>query len=212
MLDVCEIFKSIQGESTYAGEVCSFVRLSGCNLECTWCDTTYAREKGTLRSVEEICTEVDGHGGFLVEVTGGEPLIQAETPALCERLLEMGHTVLVETNGSLDIAVLPRGAVRIMDVKCPSSGVSDKFRFSNIDAIRPIDECKFVLSNRDDYVWARAFSLDNGLADRCEVIFSPNLKSLPPRELAGWIIDDKLGVRLGLQIHKFIWGENERSV
>ena len=212
MLDVCEIFKSIQGESTYAGEICSFVRLAGCNLECTYCDTAYAREAGTPMSIDQICREIASHGCFLVEVTGGEPMLQPETPLLCEQLLEMGNTVLVETNGSLDISTLPRAAIRIMDVKCPSSGMSSRFLAANIDSIRTIDQCKFVISDRMDYEWARDFVGRFSLADRSVVLFSPNMNRLTPRDLVDWMIADRLNVRLGLQIHKFVWGTDARGV
>jgi 7-carboxy-7-deazaguanine synthase len=212
MLDVCEIFKSIQGESTFAGEVCSFVRLAGCNIECSYCDTSYARQPGKSMTVEEVCKIVQSYGSFFVEVTGGEPLLQKETPQLCEQLLEMGNTVLVETNGTLDISILPRAAIRIMDVKCPSSGVSDKFLQSNIEALRPTDQCKFVISDRADFDWARNFISANALFDRSVILFSPNMKLCPPGTLADWIISEKLPVRLGLQLHKFIWGPDAKGV
>lgn len=212
MIEVCEIFKSIQGESTYAGEVCSFVRLAGCNIACSYCDTAYARQPGKPMSIKEICTVVESHGCFFVEVTGGEPLLQKETPQLCEQLLEMGATVLVETNGTLDISALPRAAIRIMDVKCPSSGVSDKFLTSNIDNLRSTDQSKFVVSDRTDFDWAKDFINRHSLFDRCVVLFSPNMKKCLPRNLAEWIVSDKLPVRLGLQLHKFIWGPDARGV
>jgi 7-carboxy-7-deazaguanine synthase len=209
---VCEVFKSIQGESTFAGTVCSFVRLTGCNLRCTYCDTTYAWTEGSERSIDSLCAEVTAHRCAHVEITGGEPLLQEETPELCRRFLEIGKTVLVETNGSLDISRLPAGAIRIMDVKCPSSGMAERFLSSNVAALKPGDECKFVISNNADYDWSVAFVRRHHLTDLCTVIFSPNTRSLPMPVLAGWIVAGDLPVRLGLQLHKVIWGENARGV
>ncbi len=212
MLNVCEIFKSIQGESTRAGMVCSFVRLSGCNLFCTYCDTPYARQKGTDFSIEDIITKVRGLGSSLVEITGGEPLLQEETPALCRRLIDTGHTVLVETNGSQDIASLPDGCIRIMDIKSPGSGCNDSFLTENLGRLSAGDECKMVLCNRDDFVWACDFVRQYTLHEKCSVLFSPNMEQLSPKTLAEWILEENLPVRLGLQIHKYIWGKDVKGV
>jgi len=211
MLKVIEQFKSIQGESTYAGALCSFVRLEGCNLSCSYCDTAYARSGGVSKSLEEIASVVDAHGCKVVEITGGEPLLQGETAELCRGLLEKKYTVLVETNGSLDIAGLPQGCVRIVDVKCPGSAMAGSFLESNIAALRPADELKFVLSHAEDFAWALRFVVSRSLHERCTVIFSPASGLLPPRDLAQWIIDASAPVRLGLQLHAIIWGSQTKG-
>jgi 7-carboxy-7-deazaguanine synthase len=211
MISVCEQFKSIQGESTFAGMPCSFIRLSGCNLSCTYCDTRYAADPGTPLSVEAVVDVVAGHGVRLAEVTGGEPLLQEETPELCRRLLDKGYTVLVETNGSLDISALPAGCIRVMDVKCPSSGMAGSFHASNIDSLGPADEVKFVISGADDFAWALQFALSRGLTKRCTVIFSPVQGRCAARELSQWILDTSAPVRLGLQLHHYIWGADARG-
>jgi 7-carboxy-7-deazaguanine synthase len=207
MLRVCEIFKSIQGESTHAGKVCSFVRLSGCNLRCSYCDTSYAWAEGAERSIEQIVAEVQAHRTTLVEITGGEPLLQSETPLLCRRFHDLGLTVLVETNGSHDISVVPPPVVRIVDVKCPSSGQEGSFLSRNFSLLGSSDECKFVLSDRDDFFWALEVVRRENLHETAAVIFSPNMKLLAPQELAGWILEENAPVRLGVQLHKILWGE-----
>jgi 7-carboxy-7-deazaguanine synthase len=210
MLTVCELFKSIQGESTFAGEVCSFVRLAGCNLSCSYCDTAYANKDGAGRqmSVDEVIAWVDSQHNRLVELTGGEPLIQQETAPLAARLCDESYTVLVETNGSLDISVLPDACVKVMDVKCPSSGVADSLLLSNLVALTPNDECKFVISGRADFDWACSFIATHKLTDRCSVIFSPNHEKLLAKILAKWIVETNPGARLGVQLHKCIWGDD----
>jgi 7-carboxy-7-deazaguanine synthase len=219
---VTEIFKSIQGESTYAGLPCVFVRLTGCNLRCTWCDTAYAFHGGTKYSVAEVMERVGellrgktgaGSDVRLVEVTGGEPLLQPEAPELARKLLAAGCTVLIETSGERDVSVLPREVVKIVDVKCPDSGESGKFRVANLDALDQKDEIKFVIASRRDYEFAREFTAEQGLVGRVhEVLFSPvfadpegKWPGMDARALAEWILKDGLQVRLGLQIHKFIW-------
>jgi 7-carboxy-7-deazaguanine synthase len=209
MLTVCEIFASIQGESTYVGLPCTFVRLSGCNLRCSYCDTAYAWEGGTPQSIEQIMTTVQSKGVSVVEITGGEPLVQAETPALCARLIDAGHRVLVETNGSCDIAALPPECVRIVDVKTPGSGAGGSFRAENLDALTSHDEVKMVLSDRADFDWAVQFVQANRIAARCEVIFSAAQGWLTARELAEWIVTEHAPVRLGVQLHRIIWGEEQ---
>ena len=206
MLKVIEFFKSIQGESTRAGMVCSFVRLSGCNLSCTYCDTKYAMDGGTEFTVDEVLTMVEDFGSNLVEITGGEPLLQQDTPVLCKRLMETGHTVLIETNGTQDISVLPEGCIRIMDIKCPGSGSSIFFQAENLHHLKPYDECKFVISDKDDFDWALQFVRTHHIYQKCTVLFSPNSKTLSPGDLAEWILDSNIPVRLGLQLHKIIWG------
>jgi 7-carboxy-7-deazaguanine synthase len=211
MLNVCEIFKSLQGESTYAGELCSFVRLSGCNLRCSYCDTAYALQPGDSMSVEECCAAVEALECGLVEVTGGEPLLQPETPDLCGRLIEAGHTVLVETNGSLDIGKIPSACVRIVDVKCRGSGMESSFYMGNIGLLTSRDQVKFVISDSRDFDWSLDFIKSKNLLKRCTVIFSPNTNALKPKELAEWIIQTNVPVRLGLQLHKIIWGNDARG-
>lgn len=213
---ITEIFKSIQGESTYAGVPCVFVRLTGCNLRCTWCDTAYAFHGGKKHTVEEVMArvaELSRHDLRLVEITGGEPLLQPETPELARKLLDEGYTVLIETSGERDVSVLPREVVKIVDVKCPDSGESGKFRLANLDALDGKDEIKFVIASRRDYEFARQFTEENELVRRGhEVLFSPvfadpegKWPAMDARALAEWILADGLSVRLGLQMHKFIW-------
>lgn len=219
---ITEIFKSIQGESTYAGLPCVFVRLTGCNLRCKWCDTAYAFHGGTKYSIANVMTrvaELQGNakkaGGELklVEITGGEPLLQPETPELARRLLNEGYKVLIETSGERDVSILPREVVKIVDVKCPDSGESGKFNLANLDAMDQKDEIKFVIASRRDYEFAREFAAEHRLAERVrEVLFSPvfadsegKWPEMSAQTLAEWILADGLRVRLGLQIHKFIW-------
>jgi 7-carboxy-7-deazaguanine synthase len=207
MLNVCEIFKSIQGESTWAGTICSLVRLTGCNLRCSYCDTAYAWEPGEERSLDEVVNQVRDHRTSIVEITGGEPLLQAETPLLCSRFLDLDYTVLVETNGSMDISVLPSGVKRIVDIKSPSSGFEGSFLASNYSHLQPGDECKFVLSDREDFFWAIETVRREALHEMATVIFSSNSTKLAVRDLAEWILEENAPVRLGLQLHKVIWGE-----
>jgi 7-carboxy-7-deazaguanine synthase len=223
---ITEIFKSIQGEGTRAGLPCIFVRLTGCNLRCTWCDTAYAFHGGTKRSVEEVLERVrslagDGAGRVsLVEITGGEPLLQPETPALAEKLLAEGYTVMIETSGERFVGVLPRDVIKIVDVKCPDSGEPDTFDTANLDAVDRKDEIKFVIASRRDYDFARDFTARHRLAERVhQVLFSPvfadpegRWPGLNARELAEWILADGLPVRLGLQLHKFIWDPAMKGV
>lgn len=207
MLKICEIFKSIQGESTYAGKICSFIRLSGCNLACSYCDTQYAFADGMDYSIEQIVEIVNSQNSTLVEITGGEPLIQKETPALCSKLLDKNYTVLVETNGSLPIDLLPEGCIRIIDVKCPGSGEAGSFLIENIRKLVKSDELKFVLSDRNDFLWALEFINKYKLDQLSTVLFSPCMGQVAPSELAAWILEKNAPVRLGLQLHKLIWGE-----
>jgi 7-carboxy-7-deazaguanine synthase len=231
---VSEIFRSIQGESTYAGLPCIFIRLTACNLRCVWCDTAYAFYGGERQSVDEILERVrvlahplsvNGGGNAspeipLVELTGGEPLLQPDVAALAERLLAAGYTVLAETSGERPIGVLPREVVKIMDVKCPDSGEFGTFRAENLDALGPKDEVKFVVASRRDYEFARDFTRQHNLNSRVrQVLFSPvhadpagTWQGLNARELSEWILADALPVRLGLQLHKFIWDPATRGV
>jgi 7-carboxy-7-deazaguanine synthase len=204
---VCEIFKSIQGESTHAGCLCAFVRLSGCNLFCSYCDTSYARYGGRVMSFKAILEQIDEFSCDLIAITGGEPLLQKGTAEFARQLLALGKTVLVETNGSLDIGTLPDGCIRIVDVKCPSSGEGHSFFERNLSHLRHDDEVKVVLGTKEDFDWALAFVERHVLANRLTVLFSPVTGKVSPAELAQWIIDANAPVRLQLQLHKIIWGE-----
>ncbi len=228
---ITEIFKSIQGEGTRAGLPCIFVRLTGCNLRCTWCDTAYAFHGGKKMSVEEVLARVDELAGRaemsglpvsvpLIELTGGEPLLQEEIYPLAEKLLAAGYAVMIETSGERFIGGLPREVVKIVDVKCPDSGEPDTFEMRNLEALSENDEVKFVLSTRRDYEFAREFTSQHGLAQRVkQVLFSPVFEDpqgkwsgLEPRTLVEWILEDGLPVRLGLQLHKFIWDPATKGV
>ncbi|MGR3309602.1 MAG: radical SAM protein [Candidatus Brocadiales bacterium] len=204
MLKVNEIFKSIQGESTFAGLLCTFVRLTCCNLRCSFCDTTYAYEEGTEMSLEEVVSEVDNLGCNLVEITGGEPLLQKDVCALAKHLLEKKYTVLVETNGTININILPRKVIRIVDIKCPDSGMSHKMHWENIYKLRPKDEVKFVICSRMDYDWAKEVIARYSLTDKVVVLISPVFGHLSPKDVTEWLIEDNSKARLQLQIHKCI--------
>ena len=210
---VTEIFKSIQGESTFAGLPCVFIRLTGCNLRCHWCDTAYAFQGGQTMLPEEVLARVRQLGCRLVEITGGEPLLQPEVSALAEQLLAEGQRVLVETSGERFVGELPRAVVKIVDVKCPGSGESGKFRLENLEALERKDQLKFVILDENDYRYAREFLARHNVRGRVdEVVFAPVFGQLPPRTLAEWILRDGLEVRLGLQLHKFIWEPETRGV
>ena len=226
---ITEIFKSIQGEGTRAGLPCIFVRLTGCNLRCTWCDTAYAFHGGQKVTVDEVMERVDSlnrrpdgtaAGVSLVEITGGEPLLQEEIYPLAERLLEAGYTVMIETSGERFIGRLPKEVIKIVDVKCPDSGEADTFESRNLEELGSDDEVKFVISSRKDYEFAREFSREHRLGERVrEVLFSPvhddpngKWKGLEPRELVEWMLEDGLQVRLGLQLHKIVWDPAMRGV
>jgi 7-carboxy-7-deazaguanine synthase len=206
---ICEVFKSIQGESTFAGRLCSFIRLSGCNLECSYCDTAYARSGGRLMSFEAIFKKIDLYTTELVEITGGEPLLQQGVAAFARELVKRRKTVLLETNGSLDIGVLPQECIRIVDVKCPSSGMQHSFLERNIAHLHQKDEVKFVLGSRGDFEWALSFIDRHSLDKKCTLLFSPVTGALPPADLAEWIIDTNAPVRLQLQLHKILWGDRK---
>ncbi|MEF8787650.1 MAG: radical SAM protein [Planctomycetota bacterium] len=212
-LQVAELFKSIQGEGTRAGLPCCFVRTAGCNLECSYCDTRYAAEsRGTELPLEDIIERVADMGPELACVTGGEPLLHRAVPELCGRLLQRGMTVVVETNGSEDISVLPEGVIRVMDVKCPGSGEADSLLRGNLDLLGLEDEVKFVLTDRDDYEWARVLVEEEHLTDRGAVLFSPAYGRLEARRLADWLLEWNAPVRLQLQLHRLLWPERNRSV
>ena len=211
-----EIFYSIQGESTFAGQPCVFVRLTGCDLRCTYCDTEYAFYEGKRRTVQSIIDEVAKHPCRLVEVTGGEPLLQKRVHLLMSRLCDLGYTVLIETSGAHDIAPIDPRVHRIMDLKCPTSGESDRNRMENLPLLGPRDEIKFVIGSRDDYDWAKAQVQAGmpGWADRVNaILFSPVFGKITPLDLATWTMADALPrVRMQLQMHKLIWEPNQRGV
>ncbi len=204
-MKLSKMFRSIQGESTFAGFPCAFIRLAGCNLRCRYCDTMAAQQGGDEISVDEILKHVTEIGLKLVEVTGGEPLLQQETPALVAALLNKGHKVLVETNGTLDISRLPGQCVAIVDIKCPSSGAKDSFLWDNVWKLRPHDEVKFVISNRMDYEWARGIVRERFDARKQTILYSPVFGELPPRKLVEWLLEDGSWARIQLQLHKYIW-------
>lgn len=209
---ITEIFHSIQGESSHVGQPCVFVRLTGCPLRCTWCDTDYAFYGGQDYSVDQVLERVASFGCSLVEVTGGEPLAQPEAFPLITKLCEAGYRVLIETSGAIDIAKVDRRAHFILDVKCPGSGMSDRMHWPNLDTLMQQDEAKFVLADRQDYDWARDVIARYGLTQRCSVLVSPVFGRLEPRRLAEWVLADRLPVRFQLQIHKFIWAPDMRGV
>jgi 7-carboxy-7-deazaguanine synthase len=213
MLTVFEIYPSIQGESTHVGRPCVFVRLAACDLRCAWCDTPYAFTGGRKMSVDEVLARVAELRVPLVELTGGEPLLQKDAVPLMARLVEAGHEVLLETGGHLSIAGVPEPVVRIVDVKCPGSGEASKMHWPNLEGLRPRDEVKFVVADRADYEYARDVAERHRLAGRvAAVLFSPVHGVLDPRQLAAWILEDQLSVRLQLQQHKYIWSPETRGV
>ena len=213
MLTINEIFHSIQGESTYAGRPCVFVRLTACDLRCNWCDTPYAFHEGRKMSVDEVLADVEARGCRTVEVTGGEPLLQPDVYPLMQRLLDSGKTVLIETGGHRSIANVPAGVIRIMDVKCPGSGESEKNDWSNFAHLTPTDEVKFVIADRADYEFAKDIVRRENLPARVNaVLFSPVHGKLDPKQLSEWVIADRLDVRVQLQVHKYIWSPDTRGV
>src|SRR4030043_1665741 len=208
-MKVCEIFSSIQGESSFAGIPCTFIRLTGCNLRCSYCDTSYAYYEGQELTVDEIIREVQRTGINLVEITGGEPLLQNEAHLLIKRLIDEGYKVLVETNESQDIKKIDKKAIVILDIKTPGSGMSKEMDFSNLNFIKSSDEIKFVITNREDYEWSKETIQKHKLLGKCHLLFSPAFGILPPENLARWMIDDRLKIRLNLQIHKYIFSSEQ---
>src|SRR5271157_2016082 len=226
-MQITEIYKSLQGESTHAGLPCVFVRLTGCNLRCSWCDSEFSFYGGRKMTLQEVLGEVTALSvGGLVEITGGEPMLQEpEVVLLMEQLLEAGYQVLLETSGERPLARVPKKVIKIVDVKCPHSGEPNTFALENLEALQPHDELKFVLTDRTDYEFARDFVLNHGLAERVHaILFSPAFEKaasgardtshcrLDPQELAQWILADNLPVRLSLQIHKLIWDPAAKGV
>jgi len=213
MLTVNEIFYSIQGESTYAGRPCVFVRLTACDLRCSWCDTPYAFDEGRKQTVDDVVAEVERHDCPLVEITGGEPLLQEDVYELMDRLLSQGRTVMLETGGHRPIDRVPPAVVKIVDVKCPGSGESGKNDWRNLERLSPHDEVKFVVKDRTDYEFARDVIRCRNLASRCAaILISPVHGETDVRTLSEWMLADRLPARLQLQLHKFIWPPNTRGV
>ena len=211
-MKVNEIFFSIQGESTYAGLPCAFVRLAGCNLRCTYCDTRHAYEEGVRQTTGQVIEALKRFPASLAEITGGEPLLQEETPSLISALAEQGYKVLVETNGSVSIRGIDARATIIMDIKCPGSGMEGRMVWDNIGLLRPHDEIKFVLADRADYEWAIEIIEKRRLQEKHTVHLSPVFGVLEPHRLASWILEDGVNVRLHLQLHKYVWPAVERGV
>jgi 7-carboxy-7-deazaguanine synthase len=210
---ITEMYPSIQGESTWAGLPCFFIRLTGCPLRCRWCDTEYAFYGGRRLPLSEMVEAALRSGLPLVEVTGGEPLAQPKCPVLCERLLETGKTVLIETAGSHPIDVLPEGVIRIMDLKCPGSGEVERNLWSNLDHLNDRDEVKFVLTNRADFEWARDVVKEHALDRKVHsILFSPVFGELEPVNLVEWILEEQLPVRFQLQLHKMVWDPAKTGV
>lgn len=211
-LRVNEIFYSIQGESTYTGRPCVFVRLTECNLRCRWCDTEYAFYEGNALSVEQVLERVRAYKCPLVEITGGEPLLQDDVYPLIDQLLTEGYEVLIETGGSLDVSRLDPRVVKILDLKAPGSGMD---HFNNLDNLQHLDrkdQVKFVVTDRRDYEWAKGMMAEHALPERTQVLFSPVFGELHPREMAEWILADRLPARLQIQLHKYLWDPDQRGI
>ncbi len=212
MLTVNEIFKSLQGESSFTGLPCLFIRLTGCNLRCTWCDTEYAFYEGKPKSVQDIMDAIEPLGVSLVEITGGEPLLQDEVYDLMNALLAKNYQVLVETGGGVSVAKVPEQVIKILDVKCPGSGEASKNIWENLDHLNPHDEVKFVLADRADYEWSRDILQQHDIPNKAKTLFSPVYDKLDLKDLAAWVLEDNLRVRVQTQLHKIIWGKDTIGV
>ena len=211
-MKINEIFKSIQGESSFAGLPTLFVRLTGCNLRCQWCDTKYAYDEAVDLTVDEVIGRVNAFGLQFVQITGGEPMLQGDVYELMDRLLISGYKVSLETNGSMDLSSVDTRVVKIIDIKCPSSGESGQMYFNNLNYLLKSDEIKFVIKDRDDYNWAKGIIDRYNLIERCNILVSPVYGEIEPREMAEWILEDNLNVRLQIQLHKLIWHPEMRGV
>ncbi len=212
MLRVTEIYRSVQGEGKHAGYPCVFVRLTGCNLRCTWCDTEYGYNGGKDFSLNEILTKVASYNTQLVEVTGGEPLLQEETPQLVDLLLENGYTVLIETAGSIDISCVSEKAVRIVDMKCPGSGMLDKNLYKNLDLVTDKDEVKFVIKDKTDFDWSLNLIKEYDLENKTQVLVSPVYGEMDQEKLTEWLLESGINARMQVQLHKIIWGPDKTGV
>lgn len=211
-IKINEIFKSIQGESTYTGLPATFIRTTGCNLRCRWCDTKYAYDDGTEMTITDILKKVKSLGSGLVEITGGEPLLQDGVYELARHLLDNGFNLMIETNGSIDIGLIDSRATIIMDVKCPSSGMAERMRWENLEILKRKDQIKFVMADRGDYIWTLDLLKRYKRLLDLVILFSPAFSLLRPDNLASWILEDNMDVRLHLQLHKYIWDPNARGV
>jgi len=211
-MKINEIYRSIQGESSYTGLPCVFVRLTYCNLRCTYCDTEYAFYEGQEYTVDQVVREVCGYQCPLVEITGGEPLLQKEVYPLMNRLVGSGLTVLLETSGNIDVGNVNPAVVKIMDFKCPSSGECERNLYANLDKLQPHDEIKFVIGTRDDYLWTKQILEEHRLTERFPVLLSTVFNQIQPRQVVEWLLEDNLRVRFQLQAHKYIWEPNTKRV
>ena len=209
---ITEIYKSIQGESSYAGLPCVFVRTTGCDLRCSWCDSEFTFTGGTRMTIDEIMAEVEKYDCQLIELTGGEPLLQPDIYELATRLADKGHTVLIETGGHRDISKLDPRVIRIMDLKCPRSGECEKNLWSNLDHLRPADEVKFVIADRIDYEWTLKTIREHELEDRVKILISTAYGDVRPEQVVAWMLEDRLQARFQLQLHKYIWPPEARKV
>lgn len=212
MLKVNEIFKGIQGESTYAGHPCAFIRLTSCNLRCNYCDTTYAYDEGREFSIDDLLNETHKFNCKIVEVTGGEPLLQKNIFELFNRLTSKNYLVLLETNGTRSLKNINPSVIKIMDIKCPGSGFSNMTEWDNLNYLTSSDQIKFVISSRDDFDWAVKVMKEKELEKLCTILFSPNYKQLKSKDLAEWILSENISVRFQPQLHKYIWGEGVKGV
>jgi 7-carboxy-7-deazaguanine synthase len=208
-LQVAEIFKSVQGESSRAGLPCVFIRLTGCNLRCVYCDTTYAYDFGVEMSIDDIVATVDRFGLELVELTGGEPLLQPNVIELIDRFIDKGFQTMIETNGSVSLRGVNPNAIVIMDVKTPGSGMAGQMRLDNLRLLKPTDEIKFVLTNRSDYEWSKQFIEEHRLIKKYGLLFSPAYGVLEPQALVGWMLKDNFPARLNVQLHRYFWTERQ---
>ena len=212
MIKINEIYLSVQGESTHTGLPCIFIRLTGCNLRCSWCDTAYAFHEGKNMSIDEILQKVENFGIHLVEITGGEPLMQDNVYTLMRRLIENGYKVMLETGGSISLERVPKDVIKIMDLKCPGSGEQDKNNLDNLKLLAPHDEVKFVILDKKDYEWSRDIIKKYKINETAHILFSPVFDKLELKEMVKWILEDRLPVRLQTQLHKIIWDKNTIGV
>ena len=212
MIKVNEIYLSVQGESSYMGLPCVFIRLTGCNLRCSWCDTAYAFHEGENMTIDEILRTVCGFGVKLVEITGGEPLMQDKVYPLIRGLIAKGHKVMLETGGSISIERVPRDVIKIVDLKCPGSGEQEKNNLENLELLSPHDEVKFVISDRNDYEWSRDLIKNYKIIETADVLLSPVFEKLKLKDLVKWVLEDRLPIRLQTQLHTIIWDKNTKGV
>jgi 7-carboxy-7-deazaguanine synthase len=212
VLKITEIYRSIQGESTWSGLPCTFVRLTGCNLRCSWCDTEYGFFGGKKMSIDDVFQEIEKLNCPLVELTGGEPLLQPKVALLADRLLDAGYQVLVETGGHMDIDIVSSRAVRIVDMKCPASEMTDKNDYKNLERVTNQDEIKFVIQNKEDFIWAEALIKQYKLESKCTVILSPVFGVMAPLELTDLLLESGLNVRMQMQLHKLLWSPDKTGV